>query len=286
MTSRFTRLFKKNDGDEQRALQARVLSVLLELHPDKNFSKADDPLIVNQDDQKFGLTNIRANFLLSSGSDSDLREIVSKHFENVFSGLGQIEKDELAWEKAKPLLMPQLMPKEFLENISLVSFPMGEQILLGFVIDSEKAYRYVSKGDVERWGINEDEIYSVSIDNLKDRSNGIAADAYPGPDGLVVVNTMDGFDAVRIMLPELRESFSAIISVPFYFGIPNRDFLICWTKNENDDFQGKMRSQISQDFDERPYPLSRNVFEALENGELRQVVDISFDSRVASAENN
>ena len=286
MISRFTRLFKKNDGDEQRALQRRVLSVLRELHPDKKFSKSDDPLIVNLADQKFGLTNVRANFLLSSGSESDLREIVAEHFENVFTGLGQLEKDELNWEQAKPILMPQLMPKEFLKDFPLVSFPIGEEVFLGFVIDSEKAYSYVSKADVEGWGVNELEIYSVSLDNLKERSNGIEADAYPGLDGFVVVNTMDGFDAVRIVLTELRESFSEIIGVPFYFGVPNRDFLICWAKNGNKDFQGRMRVQVSQDFDERPYPLSRFVFEALENGELKQVVDVAFDPRLVSAENN
>lgn len=286
MTSRFTHLFKKTDGDEQRAFQTRVLSLLRELHPDKSFSRSDDPLILMLDKQTLGLTNIRSNFLLSSQTDGDLRDIVAAHFENVLAGLSLTEREELNWELAKGLLRPQLMPKEFLEKMPLISRPFGDEIVVGFVIDAEKAYSYVSKADIDRWGVDEGDIYEAALANLNEASQGMQLQVFPGTNGFAVVNTMDGFDAVRITLPEFRAIFGETIGNPFYFGVPNRDFLICWAKNGDAEFQHRMRSQISQDFDERPYPLSRSVFETSEDGEFKQVENFAADPRVASAENN
>lgn len=286
MISRFTRLFKKSDGDEQRAFQTRVLSLLRELYPDKAFSESDDPLTIVFDRQTLGLTNIRSNFLLTSQAEGDFRDIVSEHFQNILAGLSLPGRDELNWERSKTLLKPQLMPKEFVEKIPLVSRPFGDEIVLGFVIDSEKAYSYVSKTDVDRWGVDEQEIHDAALDNLNETSKGMELQVFPGPNAFAVVNSMDGFDAARIILPELREIFGGNIGIPFYFGVPNRDFLICWSKGADAEFQHRMQSQISQDFDERPYPLSRSVFEALENGEIRQVENLAFDPRAAAAENN
>ncbi len=286
MTSRFTRLFKKSDGDEQRAFQTKVLTLLGELHPDKSFEGSDDPQTILFDKQTLGLTNIRSNFLLGSQTEGDLRDIVSEHFQNVLAGLILTERDELNWERSKGLLKPQMMPKDFLEKIPLISRPFGLEIVIGFVIDSEKAYSYVSRADVDRWGVDEQEIQDAALDNLNAASKGMELQVFPGTNSFAVVNSMDGFDAARITLPEFREVFGENIGSPFYFGVPNRDFLICWSKGGDAAFQRQMQSQISQDFDERPYPLSRSVFEALESGEIRQVEHSTLDPRAGSAENN
>ena len=286
MTSRFTRLFKKSDGDEQRAFQTKVLSLLGELHPDKEFARSADPLVLTFGEQTLGLTNILAKFLLSSQSEADLREIVAEHINGVLEGTIAAERDELDWAGAKPLLRPQLMPGEFLERMPLISKPFGDEIVIGFVIDSEKAYSYVSKADVDRWRVDEQEIYDAALDNLNEISKGMQLQVFPGDNAFAVVNSMDGFDAARISLPELREIFAENIGTPFYFGVPNRDFLICWAKGGDASFHLQMQSQISQDFGERPYPLSGSVFEVLENGEIRQAEKFSADPRAVSAENN
>lgn len=286
MISRFTRLFKKSDGDEQRAFQARVLSLLRELYPDKVFAESDDPLKLTFDQQTLGLTNIRSNFLLGPQTEGNLREIVSEHFQNVLAGLSLADREELDWQQAKGLLRPQLMPKDFLEKVPLISRPFGAEIVLGFVIDSEKAYSYVSKTDVDRWNVDEQAVHDAAFENLNEASKGMELQVFPGPNAFAVVNSMDGFDAARIALPEFRQTFGENIGTPFYFGVPNRDFLICWAKGGDTAFQNQMRSQISQDFDERPYPLSRSAFEALETGEIRQVENSAFDPRAKSAEYN
>lgn len=286
MISRFVNLFKKSDLDEQRAFQHRVVKILMEVYPEKEFSLNDDPLALDHKGQTLGLTNIKAHFLLSTRTDQDLRAIVSEHFANVFDVAGLEDMATTTWEVANAQLMPQLMPSEYLEKLDLVSRSFGGGIVLGFVLDSEKTYSYVTKENAARWGVGDDIVYETALQNLSDRSHGIEATGVPGPNGLVVVNSMDGFDATRISLVEMRDYFATIIGFPFYFGVPNRDFLICWTKNEDPDFQNSMKIQVASDYEERPYPLSPIIFEAEESGKINEVLTGSIDRRAENAPNN
>lgn len=286
MISRFTNLFKKTDGDELRAFQTRVVKILNELHPEISFEMNADPHAIESDGRVLGITNIHSAYLLSSKSENDLREIVSEHFNIVLANWDVSECGALDWAAAKQLCMPQLMPKEFTEKLPLISFPFGSEIVLGFVIDSEKAYSYVTKDDKARWDIEESEIYDVAIENLAARSTGIEVNAGPSPNGFVVISTMDGFDAVRIVSPKIREFIGGVIGESFYFGVPNRDFLVCWEKNDDMDYHDRFGSQVSSDFDERPYPLSRYVFKVSTDGEIVQLENNCIDPRSAFAENN
>ena len=181
--------------------------------------------------------------------------------------------------------MPQLMPSEFLERMMLVHLPFGEGVVIGFVVDSENAYSYVTEENKEEWQVTTQVIQDTAMANLHRRSQGIEMTAVPRPNGLFLVNTMDGFDAVRILDEQLQELIAENIGLPFFAGIPNRDFLICWSKNEDRDFQDRMISQISEDFDEQPYPLSRSAFEIKEAGKIVQVQP-SIDSRAQTADLN
>jgi uncharacterized protein YtpQ (UPF0354 family) len=138
------------------------------------------------------------------------------------------------------------------------------------VVDDEKSYSYATQNDLEKWEIGEEELYQTAINNLTEKSTALEMAIVPGPNGIVVVNTMDGFDAVRILLPHLQEFFAENLGDSFYFGVPNRDFLICWSKQSDEDFQDDIRQQIAADFEERPYPLSRFAFEMDEFRQIKQ----------------
>ncbi|CAN5586917.1 hypothetical protein BH10ACI2_BH10ACI2_24350 [soil metagenome] len=286
MISRFINLFKKSDGDEQRAFQRRVLSILRDISPGSNYTTPDDALSIELDGQVFGLTNIRANFLLSSQTDDDLRSLVSDHFQKVFTGFNLDERAELTWEQAKEILMPQLMPIEFIQKLELVHSPFGDVVVQGYVLDGEKTYSYVSKTDIERWNVDEFDLREPALANLDKRTKGIEVTEVPGPNTMVIVNPRDSFDAVRIISPRLSKYVGGILGTPFYFGVPNRDFLICWVQNGDVKFQNEVRSTIAKDFEERPYPLSPAVFEAGEDGEITQVRPENIDPRAAFADRN
>ena len=277
MISRFINIFKTSDRDEQLAFQKRVLSIINELHPDRSCFASEDPLLLDLDGLKMGLTNLRANFLLTTQTDSDLQELTETHVKNLTDGIAEAEKRGKNWDDVTSKLMPQLMPSAFLEDLDLVSFPFGGGVVVGFVVDAETSYTYVLESDLEQWDVTKTEVYETALQNLDDRSDGIEFSEAPCPNGLFVVNSMDGFDAVRIIWSSLRIRCAEMIGSPFYFGVPNRDFLICWSKNDDVGFQERMKAQIGNDFEERPYPLSPWVFETDEDGEFREVRSGSID---------
>ena len=72
----------------------------------------------------------------------------------------------------------------------------------------------------------------------------------------VGIETKDGFDAARILIPKLREFLAGRLGNPFRFAIPNRDFLICWNTGTSTLFSDFTASKIRKDFETQPYPLS------------------------------
>lgn len=282
MSSRFVNLFKSSDGDELRAFQARVVAAMKEVFPTKNVVALDDPHQISVDESVCGLPNIQSEFLLSDGSDDALKEIIGRRFEALDVSQLLTDRAEMTWETAQGMVFPQLMPREFLSKVPLVHDQFFKSLVIGFALDTEKAYSYVAEADIEKWGVTIDQVREAAYDNLGEKSQGLAMNAFPRPNGFMVINSMDGFDAVRITSKEMRAFVGEFLGLPFYFGIPNRDFLICWEDSGDAEFHGNFANQIAQDSQERPYPLSGRPFRVNADGEIEEV-EIDVDPRAETA---
>ena len=287
MIDRLINSFKRTDGDEQRAFQAKVVAILRDLHPESAFTSNEDALMIDCDESQLGLTNLKANFLQTTQTDQDLRELIADTLSVAIIAVKDVDKSH-DWNAAKGRLMPQLMPAAYLERMPLVSRPFGDIVVVGYVLDSEKAYSYVGSNELAEWNVEADEVHEIAIENLDQRSKGLEATFTPGDNGLIAVAGMDGFDATRILLTGLREKFAESLSVEeFFFGIPNRDFLICWSPKGDAEFQSQMRGQIESDSESQPYPLSSKTFIARSNGEIEVEESYSeVDPRVETANLN
>jgi uncharacterized protein YtpQ (UPF0354 family) len=287
MVSRFVNLFKRDDHDEQRSFQRLVYSIASGLYEDRIFSICDDPMTLESEGVVFGLTNLLARYQLSDEDASVLEELVKEQFdESIFATRN--EAKELDWDEARKLVMPQLVREEILAvaPIELVFRPFVDGVVLAAVIDSESSYEYVNIEGLEKWEIERDVLFEAAFENLHARSQGIEMMAIPGDDAFFIIKAMDGFDAVRLLSTEIRGVISEHIGTPFFAGIPNRDFLICWAATGSDEFKGKLREQVSADFDEQPYPLCRNPLEVSEDGEIRLAAVLISDPRAKNANLN
>jgi uncharacterized protein YtpQ (UPF0354 family) len=172
------------------------------------------------------------------------------------------------------------MPIEYSNKTPVLHFPLGDEVIIGIAIDDEKSYRYATDKDLETWQVSEDEIYQNALANLDEKTKSI--EMMVVPQSVVIINTMDSFDAARILLPDLRKFITENLGTPFYFGIPNRDFLICFSAEADEEMQQNIRQQIFTDFGERPYPLSKFTFIVDGKNEIKQL-DLPQPSR---SENN
>src|SRR5206468_6093518 len=94
-----------------------------------------------------------------------------------------------------------------------------------------------------------DELHETALNNLITRSESMAAHAAQDEDGkinLILFQTMDGYDASRILLPTLHERLREHLGSPFAAGIPNRDILLCF--RNDDETVARLREQIADDY--------------------------------------
>jgi hypothetical protein len=273
VASKFTNLFKKTDLDEKNAFRKQVLQILRKRFPQYDFTEGTDFEQITFGELSLGLTNLRAKFLLTSQTQNELENLVIEQFAHLPKSVeyfSKIESQE-TWEAVKTLVILQIMPVEYADRFSAVNFPLGDEVVIGIVVDDENSYRYTTENDLVTWEVSKDEIYQTALQNLKAKSSDIEMSVIPEPFGLVVINTMDSFDAARILLPALRKFFAEQIGSPFYFGIPNRDFLICFSSTAGEEMQRNIRNQIVNDNAERPYPLSRHIFMVDGKNEIKQL---------------
>ena len=74
---------------------------------------------------------------------------------------------------------------------------------------------------------------------------------------LILFQTMDGYDASRILLPTLHERLKEHLGSPFAAAIPNRDILLCF---RNDDATVKrLESQVATDYCSMPHPVTSQL---------------------------
>lgn len=140
---------------------------------------------------------------------------------------------------------------------SLVTQPLVPGLRVGYVIDGDRTIAYVPWEALERWDISVDRLHERAIANLLARSEAMNAHAAQDDEGeinLILFQTLDGFDASRLLLPNLHERLRDHLGSPFIAAIPNRDILLCFRHDE--DTVSPLRDQIRRDYRTMPHQVT------------------------------
>lgn len=250
------------DGD---AFQGRVLKLLRQLFPERSFKRGADTETILCGNIQFGLQNLRAAAKQDAQTDAELIDLIKTHFEPMLQ-----MKDErvgASWDEVSARLRPQFCPEEFKAQAPLAHASVCPGLLIAVVIDSDQSYRYLIQEELVQWGKSWDEVFCTALENLNQACGGKTELHYvPGPDRIIGLQSHDGFDAARILIPEFRAFVGSKLGSPFLFGIPNRDFLICWSHDNSQNFLTLTTEKIRKDHAEQPYPLSPEVFQGSKDG--------------------
>ncbi len=141
----------------------------------------------------------------------------------------------------------------------MVTQPLISGLLVAYAVDQDRTISYIPKKVFRIRGTRcpIDDLHTQALENLVQRSEAMAAHAAQDEDGsvsLILFQTMDGYDASRILLPTLHERLRQYLGSPFVAGIPNRDILLCF-RNEEETVT-RMRSQIQVDFKQMPHQVT------------------------------
>ncbi len=245
---------------EAKEFRDRVLEILRSEFPDEEFRIDDREGVIAWNNAEFGLHSLHTDAERYQISDEQLREAVVAHFDKIIkmTEVGKLVVPD-SWEAARDRLRLQLMPAGLIRDGISVTYPMLDQVVVSVVIDSPHGYAYVRNEDLVRWSISQFDLYEVACDNLKKASEGIEISFIEGPPPLIVLQTHDGYDAARVLLPEFREFAAQRLGSPFFAAIPNRDFLIMWSQTAEPNFHEHIKNQVRIDTTSQSHPLTSTI---------------------------
>jgi uncharacterized protein YtpQ (UPF0354 family) len=162
-------------------------------------------------------------------------------------------------EDVKDRILPMVLSRSSSEvdSGSLVTQPLVDALFVAYAVDSDRTISYIPTGVFEQWEISLDQLHEIALNNLVSKSEAISAHAAQDEDGkinLILFQTMDGYDASRVLLPTLHERLREHLGSPFAAGIPNRDILLCF--RDDPETVKRLREQIGQDFKQMPHQVT------------------------------
>jgi hypothetical protein len=237
-----------------------VIDFLRSEYSDVVFEPGVDPRVIRMGDVELGLQNLYSTYRVNAIPSVELRDRYRHHFSEIMKRIAaDRDYENPPWQEANTLLRPQLMPQEYCEQSPVANSSFCEGVAIGIVLDREERYRFVREEDLESWDKTFSDVYERALENLELASSGIPMQSTDGPDRFIGIETKDGFDAARILLPQLREFICQHLGEPFLAGVPNRDFLICWSSDCSQEFQNFAADKIENDFQNQPYELTPMV---------------------------
>jgi hypothetical protein len=251
-----------------------VLGYLRAAYPAKAFEAVPgDPQVITIDGFQLGLDNLRRQYELSDKSDAALKELVRNQVSLFTQREGSTLRFPSSLEEARNRLLPQIMSPAIAAGTNNVRIAFAGGLFAGIVADDARAYMYLMGGTLEKWGVSKEEIFEIALKNLDSRSRDLKLQEFKrGDTTFIAVSAGDGYDAARVMLPGLRKVLGARLGFPFSFGVPNRDFLICWSALGGEASRQFVHERLKDDFEHQPHPLSPSVFQMAADGTISRQI--------------
>ncbi len=142
--------------------------------------------------------------------------------------------------------------------------PFPGRLAVLYVVDTEGAFTLVRSEDVERWGTTVAELDELALDNLLAQTNEdepLLCEPSGGQE-LCGWASSDGYDAARMLVPELRDQIVEELGGPAGYAVPMETVFIALALDllETGNTEERLRLNLERDFQTSEDPLSPEVF--------------------------
>ncbi len=201
--------------------------------------------------------------------DEVVDEVVADAQERIETGIG-----ELSFEDARDDLMPLLKARFQIRRFGFEAAETEQPANLAtvYAVDADDGFTIVRPEDVERWGTTVEEIEGIALDNLLRQTNEDSP-LLCEPSGnqeLCGWASGDGYDATRMIVPELRRQIEREYNgEPAVYAVPEEHIYVALPLNavRRAGIERPFRLKLQRDFQMSEDPLSPEIF-VEENGEL------------------
>ena len=234
----------------------QVIDIAHGKFPAAKIARADQPFSLRVNGQIASLENLYRSAVLQPEQTNDFIQRWMLEIVRASEGKPDLNArfDEIA-ERIMPVVVREEATSS--QSASMISQPYVSGLSISYAVDSSRSLWYVSPETLKKWNVTIEALHEKALENLVNRSQAIAAHAAQDAEGkvnLILFQTMDGFDASRILLPTLHDRLREHLQSPFVAGIPNRDILLCFRNDE--ETVGRLRQQIQNDYRKMPHPVT------------------------------
>lgn len=263
--------------DDLIAFQVEVLDILHRKYPDMKAVAAQEVGVIEVDEGSIGLQNLHA--AVRSLPARKRRATIAEFLEEMMAMAPARRARPSSWPEVKELVYPRFVQADLVPlTPDLLYRPFSPGVVVGYVIDHGPSVSFINRKEAEEWGVVERSVDETAIANLEALSASLPIEVHEPKHGtglFAYFQTMDSYDAARLLLPRFRSRLLAALGSVALVGIPNRDFLVAWSP----DFEllEKFAARVGKDFREQPYAITDTIFRADGSGvrpataaELRQ----------------
>jgi Protein of unknown function (DUF1444) len=142
--------------------------------------------------------------------------------------------------------------------------PLPGRLAAVYVVDAEDAFTLVRPADLERWGTALRELHELALHNLLEQTNEdepLLCEPAGGQE-LCGWASSDGYDAARMLVPELRGQIVEQLGGPAAYAVPMENVFVALALDvlENGRTEELFRVKLQRDFQTSDDPLSPEVF--------------------------
>lgn len=185
-------------------------------------------------------------------------------------------REEQTYEELSERIYPMLKPISMLAAVRERGLPMLiyrdflAELIITYVVDEPRSVTFINEVHLERWSISVQDLHEQALANLRRRTAEQVdyITTNEGDQRLFIFNSQDGYDATRLLLPDMLAEWARQLPGRIVIGIPNRDFLIAFS-DANDEILRNVAQQIQLDSVNRQYSLTDQLF-TLEAGQVRE----------------
>lgn len=142
--------------------------------------------------------------------------------------------------------------------------PFPGRLAVVYAVDAEDAFTVVRPEDVERWGTTLAELHELAVDNLLAHTNEDEPLLCEPSGGQTLCGwaSSDGYDAARLVVPELRDQIVKELGGPAAYAVPMENVFIALALDvlEGGNTEELFRIKLQRDFQTSDDPLSPEVF--------------------------
>ncbi len=218
-------------------------------------SPGDQPFSLRVNDQIAGLENI---YRVVQLRQQDRLHHINRWIVELLRAAEGTPDRQGTFEELKDRILPMVLPGSATEAYEgVVVSALVDGLSVAYAIDQDRTISYIPWKRFQTWGLTPEALHELAIANLVNRSESLAAHAAEDDDGevnLILFQTMDGYDASRVLLPTLHERLRGYLGSPFGAAIPNRDILLCFRNEEKT--VARLRKQVKDDFRQMPHQVT------------------------------